>query len=161
MLAPNHSIHRSTTLGQVDDQLSKASLSGHVVLECLSKGRIPQWLGQALAQGLACSRVVRQAEVALDDVLQQTDSKSVDKLVNHVAENSTDSIEALIGLADVSQAHVVQENTLNNEDSNLEGKKKCAEQICKKLCLLQIHVLRSTVSNCKNVLSWTARFLSP
>lgn len=141
MLVPTHSVHRSTALRQVDDQLGKASLGGHVVLECLGKGRVSQRLGQALAQGLTRSGVVRQAEVALDNVFEQTNSKSVDKLMNHVAENGADSVEALIGLTDVCQAHVVQENALNNKDSNLERRKKYAEQICKETAVLHIHVI--------------------
>lgn len=77
-------------------------------------------------------------------MLEQTDRKSIDKLVNHVTENSSNSIEALIGLADVCQAHVVQENTLNNEDSNLEGEEKgVRSKLIRNYIVLQFHVIWS------------------
>lgn len=94
-----------TVVGQVEDELRQASLSIDIVLQCLGKRRIPQWLRKALAQGFASPirqqrnenamlksksvtperfkynnahgindrnvpGVVREAEVALDNVLQ-------------------------------------------------------------------------------------------
>lgn len=52
-------------------------------------------------------------------MLQQTDGQSVDQLVDHVAKHSADSVEALIRLANVSQAHVVQQDPLHNKDGDL------------------------------------------
>jgi hypothetical protein len=40
------------------------------------------------------------------------------ELINHVAQNRSDSIEPLISLADVGKAYIVEQNLLNNEDGN-------------------------------------------
>lgn len=41
-------------------------------------------------------------------MLEQAYSLLLDKLIDHVAENSTNSVEALIGLADVCEANIIQ-----------------------------------------------------
>jgi hypothetical protein len=51
-------------------------------------------------------------------VLKEADGLLLDELVDHIAENSTDGIEALIGLADVREANVIQQNLLHDEDSD-------------------------------------------
>lgn len=48
-------------------------------------------------------------------MLQQSDSLLIDELSDHVRQNRTDSVEPLVGLTYVLQAHVVQEDLLNNE----------------------------------------------
>jgi len=63
--------------------------------------------------------VVRETEITFYNMLQQTDGQSVDQLVDHVAKHSADSVEALIRLANVSQAHVVQQDPLHNKDGDL------------------------------------------
>jgi hypothetical protein len=51
-------------------------------------------------------------------VLEQPDSLLFYQLIDHVAEDSADSIEALIGLANVSETNVIQKNLLHNEDGH-------------------------------------------
>ena len=51
-------------------------------------------------------------------MFQQANSLLLDELIDHVAENRTDGVETLIGLADIRKANVVKENLLNNEDCN-------------------------------------------
>ena len=51
-------------------------------------------------------------------MLEQSDSSGVLNGIDHVAEDCSDGIESLVGLADVGQAHVVEENLLDNEDGN-------------------------------------------
>lgn len=51
--------------------------------------------------------VVRETEVALDNVLQQTDGKGIDQLVHHVAQDGSNCIESLVGLTDVRESHVI------------------------------------------------------
>jgi hypothetical protein len=51
-------------------------------------------------------------------VLEQSDSLLFHQLIDHVAEDRTDSIKALIGLADVSETNVVQKDLLHNENGH-------------------------------------------
>ena len=49
-------------------------------------------------------------------MLQQTDSLLLDELVDHVAENGADSVEALVRLADVRQTNIVEQDLLDDKD---------------------------------------------
>lgn len=51
-------------------------------------------------------------------MFKESDSLSFHKLVDHVAEDSANSIEPLVGVANVCQACLVQEDFLDNKDSN-------------------------------------------
>lgn len=51
-------------------------------------------------------------------MLQQSRSLLFHELADHVAENSPDSIESLICGTDIVQTVIIQQNLLNNEDSN-------------------------------------------
>jgi hypothetical protein len=51
-------------------------------------------------------------------MLQQPHRLLVNQLSNHITEYSTDGVEALVSLADVLQAHVIEQDLLNDEDSN-------------------------------------------
>lgn len=55
---------------------------------------------------------------ASDDVLQQTDSLLLHKLIDHIAEHSADSIEALVCLADVGEADIIEQDLLDDEDGD-------------------------------------------
>ena len=63
-------------------------------------------------------QVVAQAKIAADDMLEQADRLSLDKLIDHVAQDSADRVESLVGVADVRQAGLVQEDLLDNEDGD-------------------------------------------
>ena len=41
-----------------------------------------------------------------------------DKLVHHIAQDGSNGIEALVGLADVCKTNVIQQDLLDNEDGN-------------------------------------------
>jgi hypothetical protein len=122
-------------LGQVDEQLDEAALSRGVVAEHVGKGGVTEWLREALAQSLAGASVVAQSvrselarvatmirgdkpQEAADDVLEQTDSLLLDQLVDHVAEDGADGVEAFVRLADVGEASVVEEDFLDDEDGD-------------------------------------------
>lgn len=62
--------------------------------------------------------VVAEPEVAPDDVLQQSDRTGLLDAADHVAEYGSDCVEALICLADVSEADIVEEDLLYNEDGH-------------------------------------------
>lgn len=51
-------------------------------------------------------------------MLKEASSLRLDKLSNHVAQNRTDGVEALIGGADVVETIVIKQNLLHNEDGN-------------------------------------------
>lgn len=48
----------AVALREVNDQLRQTPLGRHIVFQRLSKRRVSQGLGQALAQGLTCARVI-------------------------------------------------------------------------------------------------------
>lgn len=55
---------------------------------------------------------------ATDNVLEQTNSLLLHKLVDHIAEHSTDGIETFVCLADVCQTGVVEQDLLYDEYSD-------------------------------------------
>lgn len=58
---------------------------------------------------------------APDYMLKQPCSLLLHQLANHVAEDSADSVEALVRGTDVVQAIVIEQNLLNDEDGNSLG----------------------------------------
>jgi hypothetical protein len=54
-------------------------------------------------------------------MLKEAHGLLLDKRSDHIREHSSDSVEALIGLADVSQSHIVEEDLLNDKDGNSLG----------------------------------------
>lgn len=51
-------------------------------------------------------------------MLEQSDSLLLDELINHVAQHGADGVEALISLADVLQAQIVEQNLLDDENGD-------------------------------------------
>ena len=51
-------------------------------------------------------------------MLEQSDGSGVLNGVDHVAEDGPNGIESLVGLADVGQADVIEEDLLDNEDGH-------------------------------------------
>lgn len=51
-------------------------------------------------------------------MLQEPDGLLVNELSDHITKNSANSVESLVGLADVLQSHVIEQDLLNDEDSN-------------------------------------------
>ena len=51
-------------------------------------------------------------------MFQQADCLSLDKLVDHVAQNHANGIETLVSVANVRQPRVVQEDLLHDEDGH-------------------------------------------
>ena len=66
-------------------------------------------------------RVVGQAEIAADDVLQEAQGLVLDQLRDHGVEHGDHRQEALVGLAHKVESHVVQQDLLYNEDGNLRA----------------------------------------
>lgn len=51
-------------------------------------------------------------------MLKESDCLLIHKLGDHVRQHRADRVEALVSLANVLQAHVVEEDLLNDEDGN-------------------------------------------
>jgi hypothetical protein len=51
-------------------------------------------------------------------VLEEANGLLLNQLVDHVAENGADCVETLVGLADVCEPNIVQEDLLYDEDGN-------------------------------------------
>ena len=51
-------------------------------------------------------------------MLQQTHRLLIDQLGNHIGEDGAHGVETLVGLTNVLQAHVIQENLLDDEDGD-------------------------------------------
>jgi hypothetical protein len=62
--------------------------------------------------------IVAKAEIAPHDMLEQSHSLRLHKLVHHIAQHSSNSIEPLIGVADIRQASLIEQNLLNDEDGD-------------------------------------------
>ena len=54
-------------------------------------------------------------------MLQQPDRLSLNKPNNHIAEHGANCVEPLVSGADVTEARVIQQDLLNDEDSNRLG----------------------------------------
>ena len=104
-------------------------------LEKDAKGLVTERLRETRAQRFPRSRVhissrhvnpqrvniphiVTQPQVTADDVFEQSDSLSFHELVDHVAENGADGVEAFIGMAYVRQAGFIEKNLLHNKNCN-------------------------------------------
>lgn len=122
-------------IGQVDQELSETALGSGIITQNGGEGSITQRLGQALAERLASASVVAQPvqsqmrkqrytlrsdlpKKAAHNVLQQADRLLFDKLIDHVAEDSAYSVEALVGLTDVGEANVVKQYLLDDENGH-------------------------------------------
>jgi hypothetical protein len=51
-------------------------------------------------------------------MLEQADSLLLHKLVDHVAEDGADSVEALVSLANICESNVIEKDLLYDEDGN-------------------------------------------
>lgn len=51
-------------------------------------------------------------------MFEETDSLLLDKLIHHVAEDSAYSVEALVGLANVCEACIVEQDFLDDKNCN-------------------------------------------
>jgi hypothetical protein len=119
---------------QVDEQLSKAPLGRCIIAEDVGEGSISQRLREALTQRLSGSSIVTEPvagcqpacnkvtsprrnlpKEAPDHVFQKTGGLLLDELSNHIAQNSTNSVEPLVCGADVVEPAVIQENLLHDE----------------------------------------------
>ena len=81
-----------------------------VLCQADGEGLVGEQLGQALAQGLARAGVVRQAQVAANDVLQQAHARLFRQRQNHVVQHCAHREEPLCGLHHIPQPHLRNDN---------------------------------------------------
>jgi hypothetical protein len=115
--------------------LCEAAFSSGIVTENRGEGGIAKRLRKTLAKGLASTRVVTKTtftsvytqtsirrvfspKKAADDVLKKSCRLLLHKLRNHVAEDSSDSIETLVCSTNVVQPVVIKKDLLHDEDRN-------------------------------------------
>lgn len=55
-------------------------------------------------------------EEAPDHVLEETDCLLLYELIDHIAQHSANSVEALVCLANIGQSDIIKEDLLHNED---------------------------------------------
>lgn len=51
-------------------------------------------------------------------MLEQTNSLLFDELGDHVAEHGSNGVEAFVGMADIGETHVIEQDLLDDEDSH-------------------------------------------
>lgn len=51
-------------------------------------------------------------------MLEQPDGLTLDELIDHVAEDSSDGVEPLVRLTNISEPEIVEEDLLHNEDGD-------------------------------------------
>lgn len=68
-------------------------------------------------------RIIGEAEIATDDVLQQSDGRIFGKYLNHVSQHGAHGKEPLCGRTYVRKPNIVQKNLLNNEGRHLKHQK--------------------------------------
>ena len=70
---------------------------------------------ETLAERLACPGVVRESQVAADHVLQQSLARLLAQLDDHLAQDHRHVGEPVVGLTDVIQSSLVQQDLLQDE----------------------------------------------
>lgn len=65
--------------------------------------------------------IIAEAQVAPDDMLEQAHSLRLHKLIDHVAQDSANGEEALVGVTDVREPCLVKQNLLHDEDGDSFG----------------------------------------
>jgi len=85
-------------------------------LEKCGERVVAEWLWEACTERLAGPRVVTQSEIATNDMFEKSDRLRLDELIDHVAKDGANGEKALIGVTDVCEPGLVEEDLLNDED---------------------------------------------
>jgi hypothetical protein len=105
-------------VGQIDKKLGKTALGGRIVSQDRRESRIAEWFWEALSQSLSRACVVAQSQEAPNNMLQKTNCLLFYQLIDHVAQNGTNGVEAFICLADVCQSDIVEEYLLHDKNGD-------------------------------------------
>jgi hypothetical protein len=85
-------------------------------LEKCGERVVAERLWEAGTERLPGARVVTQSEIATNDMFEESDRLRLDELIDHVAKDGADGEKALIGVTDVRQPGLVEEDLLYDED---------------------------------------------
>ena len=104
-----------------NDQRDESALRT-TYLEKRGERVVAERLWEASAERLAGPRVVTQSEVATNDMFEESDRLRLYELIDHVAKDGADGEKALIGMTDVREPGLVEEDLLYDEDCYRLGK---------------------------------------
>jgi hypothetical protein len=85
-------------------------------LEKCGESVVAERLREACTKRLPGPRVVTQSEIATNDMFEESDRLRLDELIDHVAKDGADGKKALIGVTDVRESGLVEEDLLYDED---------------------------------------------
>ena len=104
----------------LEDLAESAQTLFAVVVEVIDQSLFLDDLGHILAESHARALILRQPNVALNDVLEEASAGRlvIELCYDHVVENGGDGKEPLSCLAEVRQAIVIEKNLLNDECGN-------------------------------------------
>jgi len=77
---------------------------------------VAKGLWKACPERLAGPWVVTQPKVATNDMFEESDRLSLDKLIDHVTKDGADGEKSLVSVTDVREPGLVEEDLLHDED---------------------------------------------
>mmetsp|Transcript_9584 Transcript_9584/g.24525 ORF Transcript_9584/g.24525 Transcript_9584/m.24525 type:complete len:245 (+) Transcript_9584:56-790(+) len=108
-------------VADVDQELCEPPLCDQVVFQAGGEFEVLELLREAVLERVARPRVVRQPQVAPNDVLEQPDGGLLSEQLHHTPQDGADGEEPRGGGAHVVEAHLVEENLLNDEGRHRLG----------------------------------------
>jgi len=106
---------------EVVEEGGETAFCDHVALKKRGKCVIAEGLWEACPKRLARPRVVTQSKIATNDMFEESDRLGFDELVDHVAEDRADGEEAFVGVTNIGEPGLVEEDLLDDEDRNRFG----------------------------------------
>lgn len=101
---------------EIIEERGKTTFCDHVALEKCGERVVAERLWEAGTERLPGPRVVTQSKIATNDMFEESDRLRLDELIDHVAKDGADGEKALIGVTDVREPGLIQEDLLNDED---------------------------------------------
>jgi len=106
---------------EIVEERGKTTFCDHVALEKCGERIVAERLWEACTERLAGPRVVTQSEIATNNMFEESDRLRLYELIDHVAKDGTDGEKALIGVADVCEPGLIEEDLLYYEDCHRLG----------------------------------------
>jgi hypothetical protein len=66
-------------------------------------------------------KVITESQITTNDMFKESYCLSFNKLVDHIAKDSANCIKPLIGMANICQTSLIQQNFLDDENGNSLG----------------------------------------
>ena len=100
---------------QLHEQLHQPFLRRDVVFQARCEVGIAKLIRETLPEAFPRPRVVRQTQVAPDDVFQQANRRLFSQHCHHPTQHRPHRVTPFCGGTDVTQPYLVAEDLLNNE----------------------------------------------